>query len=72
MFNQRIQLSPEQEKQLDELLSKKVGNRYMITGEEARLIKAQVTQDIQKGVKLDQAAVRKALDTIRDTLPKIN
>lgn len=72
MFNQRIQLSPEQEKQLDELLSKKVGNRYIITGEEARLIKAQVTQDIQKGVKLDQAAVRKAIDTIRDTLPKIN
>ena len=68
-------LSAEQQKQVNELLSKRIGGRAIVTREQAELIKSKIAQTIEKSAtdttKTDAATFAKALDAARDSMTKI-
>lgn len=63
------QLTADQRKQINAVLSKRIGGRYMITGEVARIIKEAITQDINKGT-TDPKEFAKAVEAARNALTK--
>ena len=65
-----LQLTPEQEKQLNAALSKRFGPKFMVTREVADLIKSRLSQDLQKSGTLDPKILSKTIETLRDTLTK--
>jgi len=69
-----LRLTPEQDEKLNKLITAKFGPKFLVTGEVASLIKARLTQTLEKsGGTLNKEDIQKAfsgLDAVRNSMTK--
>ena len=65
-----LRLTKEQDKSLNEMLSKKFGGKVLVTREVADIIKSRLSIEIKKSGKVDAATISKIVEGLRDTLTK--